>query len=87
MEDQDIVIEITIKQGNPDHLDVSHKILNMNTMQDAATVSNVLTKSGEMIIQLVKEHMPKEVKKMSKMKKSDHIAYMKTVKLPFMIDK
>ena len=86
MEDQDIVIEITIKQGNPDHLDVSHKILNMNTMQDAATVSNVLTKGGEMIIQLVKERMPKEVKKMSKMKEGNHIAYMKTVKLPFMIE-
>ena len=86
MQDQDIVIEITIKQGNPDHLDVSHKIQNMITMQDAATVSNVLTKGGEMIIQLVKEHLPKEVKKMSKMKEGDHIKYMKTVKLPFMIE-
>lgn len=83
---QEIIITITIKQDNPEHLDISHNLKNMLTMQDAATVCHVLGRSKDMIMGLVKQNMPKQVKKLSKLPEPQHIEYMKSQRLTFMLN-
>lgn len=85
-DNQEIIITITIKQDNPEHLDISHNLKNMRTMQDAATVCHVLGRSQAMIMGLVKQNMPKQVKKLSKLPESEHIEYMKSQILTFMLN-
>ena len=83
---EDIVITITIKQGKPEHLDVSYNMKNMLTMQDAATVSHVLGNSSQLILNLVKQNMPKSVKAMKKLPETQQVAFMKSQRLTFMLD-
>lgn len=85
-EKKDIVITITVKEGDGELMDISYGIENMLTMQDAATVASVFDKSKAMIFQLLHENMPKQVKKLSKLDESQHIEYMKSQRLTFMLN-
>ena len=85
-EKKDIVITITVKEGDGELMDISYCIENMLTMQDAATVANVFDKSKTMIFQLLHENMPKQVKKLGKLDESQQIEYMKSQRLTFMLN-
>ena len=78
-----IEIEITVEEKENDKISISTTFSNMITMEDAATVVDVLNKSRDSIFESLLKSMPKEVAHLNSLPEPKRAKYMKATKLKF----
>ena len=78
-----IEIKITVEEKENNRISISTTFSNMTTMEDAATVVDVLNKSRDSIFESLLRSMPEEVAHLNSLPEPKRAKYMKATKLKF----